>query len=150
MLWSKATASVRGTPRPYANVPKETIKRLHTGLKIARKVPIPYQSESNFSSGLLLLNPDREKEVIEKGLCAYCGLGFLDDELCTIWITYPEERLFTETTRVFSDHFPFHVECMKETRIFCPHMNRAHDFEFKIGPYKDLLLESKNYKSKLS
>jgi hypothetical protein len=139
VLWSKTTAAIRGLPRPYAVVPKETKKKLRKGLSIASKVPIPYQSESKFDTGFLGLSDYREKEVLSNGLCPYCGLGFFEDEMCVIWITYPHQTLFTNKTRVLSDHFPFHINCMKETRLFCPHMKLAKDIEFIIGSYKSLL-----------
>jgi hypothetical protein len=143
VLWSKTTAAIRGLPRPYAVVPKETKKKLLKGLSIASKVPIPYQSESNFDIGFLGLSDDREQEVLSNGLCPYCGLGFYEDEVCVIWITYPHQTLFTNKTRVLSDHFPFHINCMKETRLFCPHMKITKDKEFKTGLYTTLLKEIK-------
>ena len=40
--------------------------------------------------------------------------------------------------RVFSDIHPFHLECMKQGRIFCPHMKETKDEEFEVGTFKEL------------
>ena len=145
--WSKSNSTFRGLPRPYSTT-HDLIKMLLAikNRKIAAKVPIPWQSfsrfEQNHSLGIIA---EHEQEVIEKGTCAYCGLGFYEDNECIIWINYPEKSPAKLKARVFSDHFPFHLECMRQTRTFCPHMQTTQDEEFKVGLYKDLLQEAKDY-----
>ena len=39
---------------------------------------------------------------------------------------------------VFSDNYPFHIECMKQARIFCPRMRQTENSEFEYGRYQDL------------
>ena len=147
--WSKYNATFRGLPRPYAVVEGfiKIILEEHRRLKVAFKVPIPWQSFSRFKAGdgALGIIKEHEEEVVEKGTCAYCGLGFEGNDECVIWVNYPEKSPAKLKARVFSDHFPFHVVCMKETRTFCPHMQNTKDEEFKTGLYKDLLQEAKDY-----
>lgn len=144
--WSKFTATFRGLPRPYSEVPEiQRIMLNFKGSKISEKVPIPWQSLSCFdNNGFLAVIKEHEEEVIEKGTCAYCGLGFEEDEKSIMWVNYPEKNPEELKDRVWSDHFPFHISCMKETRIFCPHMKNTKDEEFKTGTYKDLLQEITN------
>ena len=33
---------------------------------------------------------------------------------------------------------PFHIECMKQARIFCPFMKKRKDFEFEQGKFKHI------------
>ena len=126
--------------------PKSKAKVEASGLNIAKKVPIPWQSFSRFHYGSLLgVIKKNEKEVVEKGVCAYCGLGFLTNQKSIVWTNYPDIKALKLGGRVFSDHFPFHLKCMKEVRSFCPFMKLTKDEEFKVGLYQELLLESKNY-----
>ena len=143
--WSKDNATFRGLPRPYA-VPQELVKIVLStrNRKLANKVPVPWQSFSRFDEGSALgVIAEHEHEVVEKGTCAYCGLGFEENDECVIWVNHPEKSPAKLKARVFSDHFPFHLSCMQETRKFCPHMNATEDKEFKTGLYKDLLQEAK-------
>ena len=145
--WSKYNATFRGLPRPYS-VTHELIKILLAAknLKIANKVPIPWQSFSRFDQGHSLgIIAEHEQEVVDKGTCAYCGLGFEENDECIIWINYPEKSPAKLKARVFSDHFPFHLVCMQETRTFCPHMQTTQDKEFETGLYKNLLQKAKDY-----
>lgn len=145
--WSEMTLSLKGMPRPYAIVIKESKERVKkSGKKIANKVPIPWQSFSRFDIGRALgVIKAHEDEVINKGVCAYCGMGFLIDERAVVWVNYPEKEQFKWGGRVFSDHFPFHIVCMKEVRSFCPHMNLTTNEEFIEGVYSELLKKSLKY-----
>lgn len=146
-IWTKHNATYRGLPRPYSAT-HDLIKIILAvkNLKIANKVPIPWQSFSRFDQNYSLgIIAEHEAEVVEKGTCAYCGLGFEKNDECTIWINYPEKSPAKLKARVFSDHFPFHLECMRETRVFCPHMQTTQDEEFKVGLYENLLQEAKDY-----
>lgn len=137
-LWNKTNFMFRGLPRPYAEVPNHARQRVEAkGMKIASKVPIPWQSSSRFHEGSFLdVIKKHEEEVVQKGICAYCGLGFKPDDNAVIWIKYPKKMT---RDRVWSDHFPFHLHCMDEVRAFCPHMKLTKDEEFKLGKYQELL-----------
>jgi hypothetical protein len=147
VLWSKTVQGVRGLPRPYSLVPYPARKRVaEKGMKIAKKVPIPWQSFSKFEEGSFVgVIKEHEQEVVDKGVCAYCGLGFNPEDLAIIWINYPKKNPTQTIDRVFSDHFPFHLSCMDETRKMCPYMHLTKDEEFEVGKYCDLLLKAKGY-----
>lgn len=146
-IWTPLNQGLKGLPRPYSNVMKVSRERVEkAGKKISNKVPIPWQSLSRFNLGRSLgVIQEHEQEVITQGLCAYCGLGFLNEETAIIWVVYPNKDTFKVGGRVFSDHFPFHIECMKETRLFCPHMKITKDNEFIKGPYPELLKIAQEY-----
>lgn len=143
-LWTEVTFTFKGLPRPFA-IPNSTARSRIKGV-LAKKVPIPWQSFSRLHEGRALgVIKKHEAEVWNNNVCAYCGLNFKDKELAIIWTAYPDKNKFIEQTRVFSDYLPFHIQCMKETRIFCPHMKLTKNDEFKIGTYEDVLKESKSY-----
>ena len=143
--WSQDTKNNIGLPRPYFNVPENRRKqaitsplKLKTKKYLHSKIPIPWQSEPVFNHekqlNLLLKN---EESVYANGICAYCGINFKEDDLCVRWIT-----LIGMATKkgpnVFSDNYPFHIECMKQARIFCPRMRQTENSEFEYGRYQDL------------
>jgi len=149
LLWSPSNQNIRGLPRPFSEVPKKVRERIKkSGKHISSKVPIPWQSFSGFSLGHALgVIKEHEDAVVTKGLCAYCGLGFASNEEVVIWINYPPVDALKSGERVFSDHFPFHIVCMKEVRLFCPHMKATKDKEFLVGTYSNLIAKSFKYYS---
>jgi len=149
VLWSPLAQTLTGLPRPFSVVLKESRDRVkRSGKHIANKVPIPWQSFSRFDIGRALgVIKEHENAVVHDGLCAYCGLGFEPNEESIIWITYPDNERIKEGGRVFSDHFPFHITCMKEVRLFCPHMKTTKDEEFLQGVYSELIVKSLKYYS---
>ena len=130
--WSETTKSFKGLPRPFAKYKKGI------GLsKLFGKTPIPWQSVPSIFSGNLLLEKENEKKVWSENLCAFCGLGFKETEQSIRWTTI-NKPLSKDGDRVFSDLHPFHIECMRQARIFCPHMKTTTDDEFEIGPYSQM------------
>jgi hypothetical protein len=129
-LWQESDLNTVGLPRPFA-IPK--IKNL------AKKVPIPWQSEDRFESlGHLGLNQKNEDMVYQKNLCSYCGIEIKNNETAIRWISAPLKFTSREGPRVFSDFHPLHLECMEQARIFCPHMRKLQNLDFEIGKYKKL------------
>jgi hypothetical protein len=128
--WQENDVETVGLPRPWA-----TSKRKD----LAKKFPIPWQSEDRFESlGHLGLNQKNEDIVYEKDLCSYCGVKIKKEEITIRWINAPLEFTSKEGPKVFSDFHPLHLECMEQARIFCPHMRKLEDQEFETGKYKEL------------
>ena len=128
--WQENDVNTIGLPRPFAKPNKEYL---------AKKVPIPWQSEDRFYSlGVLGLNQNNEDIVYKKDLCSYCGVEIKNKETVIRWISAPLALTSKEGPKVFSDFHPLHLECMKQARIFCPHMRKLQDLDFEIGKYKKL------------
>ena len=128
--WQEHDVDTVGLPRPWA-----TPKR--KGL--ARKVPIPWQSEDRFqSSGSLWLNQKNEDLVYKNNLCSYCGIEIKNQETVIRWTNAPVAITSRKGPKVFSDFHPLHLECMEQARIFCPHMRKLKDLDFEIGKFKEL------------
>jgi len=128
--WEEKDVNFLGLPRPWA-IPKRK--------DLAKKVPIPWQSEDRFDSlGHLGLNQNNENMVYEKNLCSYCGIEIKNKESVIRWITAPLATTLKEGPRVFSDFHPLHLECMKQARTFCPHMRKLQDLDFETGKFEKL------------
>jgi hypothetical protein len=128
--WKEEDVNTVGLPRPFAFPNRKGM---------AKKVPIPWQSEDRFESkGHLGLNQINEDLIFENCLCGYCGIKINNNEITQRWITAPLEFTTREGPKVFSDFHPLHLKCMEEARIFCPHMRKLQDSHFEIGKYKEL------------
>ena len=128
--WQKKDIDTVGLPRPWA-IPKRN--------DLAKKVPIPWQSEDWFeSNGHLGLNENNEDLVYINDLCPYCGIKINNDETVIRWYTCDLILVNKNDRWVYSDLHPFHIECMKQGRIFCPHMRELKDIDFETGSYKEL------------
>lgn len=136
--WSSEHVNFVGLPRPFAftKVNKVDSKRL----KLAARVPIPWQSMPGFKDQrTLYLNQENENMVYLKNLCPFCGIKFSDNDYVTRWKTCTfqsddgQERVF-----VFSDIHPFHIECMNQGRVFCPYMRNLVDEDFENGTFIEL------------
>jgi hypothetical protein len=128
--WQENDVHTTGLPRPWATPKRKDL---------AKKVPIPWQSEDRFESlGHLGLNQNNENVVYEKDLCSYCGIKIKNKEISIRWINAPLAFTSKEGPKVFSDFHPLHLECMEQARIFCPHMRKLENSEFEIGKYKEL------------
>ena len=128
--WQESDVHTTGLPRPFATPTRKDL---------AKKVPIPWQSEDRFQSlGHLGLNEKNEDLVYENNLCPYCGIKINNEEVvvrrytCNLILVNKNDRW------VYSDLHPFHINCMKEGRIFCPHMRGLQDSDFETGTYKKL------------
>jgi hypothetical protein len=128
--WKEEDVDTIGLPRPFA---------FPNRAGMAKKVPIPWQSEDRFQSlGHLGLNLKNEDVVYEKDLCPYCGIKIENTETVTRWKTADLSLINRDHRWVYSDLHPFHLECMKQGRIFCPHMRGLEDKDFEIGLYEEL------------
>jgi len=141
--WSVELKDTRGLPRPYYVVPKKFQDKKIFSFKSTSKfflhpvVPMPWQSFPIFSHGRVLgLIHKNESIVYTESLCPYCGIKIENEEIVIIWKDEEIPRL--EGPRVWSDYHPFHVECMKQGRKYCPFMRSRKNNEFEIGKYKDL------------
>jgi len=119
--WSEDNKSQVGLPRPHAIV-------------MDRKCPIPWQSAPNPDTDKLLLIQKNENKVYPENLCAFCGIEIQYNEEAIRWTN--ETGVLSEIKdRVPSDNHPFHIECMRQGRIFCPFMKNVSYSEFQISTY---------------
>ena len=132
--WSEEITSQTGLPRPFAYTTKKSFKNKHYSL--SKIVPIPWQSKPAFKTGgLLNLNHENENNIYAEDLCPYCGIKIEKNENSTRWYTSQIAKLIKTRDFVFSDIHPFHKECMKEGRIFCPFMKTLNDEDFEYDKY---------------
>lgn len=146
-LWSENTAKNAGLPRPYA-VTDPKFYKIIDKFYLHKKIPIPWQSRPLMENRPIDLIIENEKKVILSGLCGYCGTKFLDKDAVVRWVSF--DTMATEIgPRVLSDSYPFHLDCMKQARIFCPYMRKTKDAEFEFGVYNELLENFNNNLEKL-
>jgi hypothetical protein len=131
--WSQTTKNIKGLPRPFAKYGNG----FSNPKKLASKTPIPWQSAPDIENGFLALEKSNEEAVWRDNLCPFCGLGFTDNEPSIRWTTI-NKPLSKDGDRVFSDLHPFHLECMRQARLFCPHMKTTKDEEYEIGPFSNM------------
>jgi len=145
--WSNNNFKSTGLPRPYSNVP-ENFYIKNKKRFLAKKIPIPYQSLPGNSERGIRLNMENEKESINKDLCAYCGIKINNKELSIRWKIELEADFFYEQLDfVPTDFHPFHLECMRQARIYCPFMRTLKDEVFDIKKQsKNLKTAKENYK----
>jgi hypothetical protein len=125
--WDESSLNFIGLPRPFA---------LPQRKDLAKRVPIPWQSEDRFEEvGHLRLNVENEFIVYQNSLCSYCGVKINDSEIVIRWFTANLNTIHGISSTVYSDIHPLHMECMKQARIFCPHMRKLEDKDFETGPY---------------
>lgn len=128
----------KGLPRPTKEISEE-FREIHGKTFLAKVVPIPWQSIEGFDQGNFLeINPRNEHRVYRLDLCPYCGIKINDDEYCIRWLSKDNNVFDIKSTRVPSDIHPFHIECMKEGRIFCPFMKKEPEENFEYGLFIDL------------
>ena len=125
--WDESSLSLTGLPRPFG-FPKRK--------DLPKQVPIPWQSEDRFEElGHLRLNVENESMVYPNDLCTYCGIKIENNEIVIRWFTPDLKTIHGISETVYSDIHPLHIECMKQARIFCPHMRKLKDKDFETGPY---------------
>jgi len=132
--WEESDINFLGLPRPFYEISKEDFKNLK--FKIPRRIPVPWQSKPMFNDikdGFELIT-ENENIVLKKSLCGYCGIVISDNEYVSRW----KEVVDLTGGRVDSDNHPFHLECMKQARIFCPYMKKRDEVEFEYGLFVDL------------
>lgn len=135
--WSETNYTHTGLPRPFARYKKGNIKNLAT------KTPIPWQSYPDVETSKIRMIDKHEDLVWVEGRCAFCGIIFKKGENAIRWVTL-EQMPTKRTLKVFSDYHPFHPECMRQTRIFCPYMRTLSDKEFENGQFSKLKENAKN------
>jgi hypothetical protein len=139
MLWSEENKNITGLPRPYA-ITNPKFYDFMGKLYIHKKIPIPWQSAPMMTDRPIELVIENESRVFAESLCAYCGVKIKEDEYVCRWIS--SDSMPTEIgPRVYSDTHPFHINCMKQARVFCPFMRKTKDNEFEYGRY-DILKEN--------
>ena len=142
--WTPETAEKKGLPRPISimydrnNPPTndsssddydDRNKIIWKGW-LKPRVPIPWASEGGEGA---FPRPDevRDPQAIREHLCPMCGEGFKPGEQSIRWKTNEEHT-------GESDTYPMHEKCMRQVRIFCPHMQDRDENEFERGPYEKL------------
>jgi hypothetical protein len=142
--WSELSIKKTGLPRPYAIVPKiyyfKNNKRY-----LAKKIPIPYQSTPGENEPIRL-NMENEEYVVSNDLCSYCGLDIDKNINSARWMIEKEKDAENDLRDfVPSDFRPFHIECMKQARTYCPFMRTLDDSNFDIKKQELNLELAKKY-----
>ena len=136
--WSKETQNNTGLPRPYYKGKAKKIKIAN----VAKKVPIPWQSKPETIRGnFLKLDINKEKLVVINELCGYCGIKFEEKDPVVRWKTAlltQVKKFDEEGPIVYSDIYPLHTECMRQARMFCPHMKQKSDKDIEQGLFLEL------------
>jgi hypothetical protein len=132
MEWSIENYQTKGLPRPHI-VADESLRYQDGKFYLHPRTPIPWQSQPMFKyGGKLQLIQEHEKHIYDNNLCPFCGITFKEAEDAIRWVT--NKSIPTENgPSVLSDFYPFHLECMKQGRIFCPYMRNLQDKDFEIG-----------------
>lgn len=143
--WNDSFRDFPGLPRPFSKV----LKRHRTNLKLSIKVPIPWQSSvMNNKYGFLNLIQENEDIIYYKNLCSYCGLQIKKNENVIRWKNKNLKDIKNRGRFVLSDIHPLHLQCMKQTRIYCPGMRTKKEKEFEYGFYLNLkknAIKERNY-----
>ena len=143
--WSYEISKKIGLPRPHAYPSLQDQFTVNGERHLAPRVPIPWQTEPDYRVNkkigkFVLMIAERERQIYIKDLCGYCGSQFETNDEAVIWTNY-DKPVGILGARVYSDFHPFHVECMEQTRVFCPHMKKTENSEYKYGKYADLKAE---------
>ena len=119
--WNELNECLTGLPRPHSNV----LKQHRKNYKLAFKVPIPWQSRANNNSNSFLTLINKNEDIIYyKNLCSYCGVKINDNENVIRWKNNKLNEIRHNGKFVLSDIHPLHLECMRQTRIYCPGMRK--------------------------
>jgi len=149
-FWNESLKKFIGLPRPSYLVPEKFYKRYDSKLPLVKnfylhkQVPVPFQSRPVFKEeGLIAFNLIIENEhfIYKNNICPYCATIIEKKEICVRWIgeeNYKIQPKLDSGPRVFSDLFPFHIECMQQARIFCPFMRFINEERFEYGLYEEL------------
>jgi hypothetical protein len=144
LSWNSLSKNIIGIPRPFFKVLKS--EQYKNGkFHLHPKIPIPWQSEPHFKDGRAFnIIYENEEKVYPHNICPYCGKTFLPIEESTRW-TGSKKKPTKDGPSILSDSFPFHIECMKQARIFCPFMRQVPEEQFEYGTYGKLKLNSVKY-----
>jgi hypothetical protein len=142
--WSLKDIKKTGLPRPFFVVP-EIYYFKNNKRYLAKKIPIPYQSTPGENEPIRL-NIENEEYVVANDLCSYCATSIEKDSYSIRWMIEKEKKI-KDKSRDFvpSDFSPFHIECMKQARIYCPFMRTLDDSSFDIKKQELNLELAKKY-----
>jgi hypothetical protein len=130
----------QGLPRPMVRLDDYFLNNFSHGLH--KNNPVPWQSTPIFNEkgNIFYVIEDNEKRVLPEGLCGYCSVKFSDDEICIRWMGDGSKHVPNDEQgpRMISDTHPLHLECMRQTRVYCTHMRERPDSEFETGTYSEL------------
>ena len=133
--WNESHINFVGLPRPFSKV----LKQHQVFHNLAPKVPIPWQSRAqNNKDGFLRIVQENEDIVYNKDLCSYCGIKINNNENVVRWTNKELNKINHDGRFVLSDIHPLHLNCMKQTRVYCPGMKKKKEEEFEYGKYIDL------------
>jgi len=139
--WKDNDIYFTGLPRPFLDIFKLNSNKMKKW-KLAKKIPVPWQSKPMINEKDPVFNViyENEDRVIPENLCGYCGIKILDDDFVIRWtdksMVLVDGKI--QEPRVSSDTMPMHLECMKQSRIFCPYMQKTKDSEFEYGDFYTL------------
>ena len=160
--WNETNKNSVGLPRPSYDVPEEyrhkkydghddlnriRILNLKSNVYLHRKIPVPWNTSPKFLkkdennlSGFFQIDDEKERSVYIKNICMFCGLGFKQGEIA-IRYKVVHDAIKEGSRFIFSDISPYHQECMRQIRIYCPFMRTRMDDEFEFGD-NELLKEN--------
>lgn len=139
--WNDSYIGFVGLPRPFSKV----LKQHQISHNLASKVPIPWQSRAqNNQDGFLKIVQENEDIVYTKNLCSYCGITINNEDDVVRWKNKELEKIRHDGRFVLSDIHPLHLNCMKQTRVYCPGMKKKKEEEFEYGKYIDLNKKAKS------
>ena len=140
--WSEELRDTTGLPRPsVSTTPFE--QRI---FDVKKRIPIPWATSPTYSEygeadqNLPFPDSSKQQEAIEKGLCPMCGEGFEKGEIAQRWTRKTNEGI--ERSGGAADNYPLHQECMRQARIFCPHLKSELEERFETAPHKELRLRA--------
>ena len=137
--WNDSFRNFIGLPRPFSKV----LKQHRVNNKLSAKVPIPWQSAAkNDKNSFLKIIQENEDIVYYKNLCSYCGIKIKNEESVVRWKNPHIDKIQHDSRFVLSDIHPLHLECMEQTRIYCPGMRKKSKEEFEHGLYINLKKKS--------
>lgn len=119
--WNESHIGFVGLPRPFSKV----LEQHQISQSLASKVPIPWQSRAqNNQDGFLRIVQENEDIVYSKNLCSYCGVKINNDDNVVRWKNKELDKMKHDGRFVLSDIHPLHLNCMKQTRVYCPGMKK--------------------------
>jgi len=136
--WSEELRDVTGLPRPSVR----TTPYEQEFFNVRKRVPIPWATSPQHAeygeADQNLPFPDSEKQqrAITEGVCPNCGEGFEKGEAAQRWIRKTKKGI--EPSGGKADNYPLHTECMRQARIFCPHLVNSPEERFESGPHEKL------------
>ena len=165
LKWNDSTKDTVGLPRPSYDVPQEyrhkeyddyddlnkvRVLNLKQKVYLHRKIPVPWNTSPKFMkkneenlSGFFQIDIDKEKKVLTENICMFCGKEFNIEEN-SIRYRVVHDKIEDGTRFIFSDISPYHEECMRQIRIYCPFMRTRADDEFESGKNNFLKINALN------